>query len=243
MMPMPAPTAMAMDDKMDRVAVTGSRVAEQESLGDLKLYRVPDRTTIASRQSKQVRLLDKAGVPVARIYESELYANEDIDFQPMTAILRTTNDKKNNLGLPLPSGRVQIFEIAGKGQSASRLLAAETRLRDITLNEETELELTGGPDIQVRQVHETVEVSKTRPDLPFLRGINRRNRLFDQVSRIEVTNARAYPIQVELRVYVPDNLELAKADHTAGRKNGQPIFILTVPANDSVTVLYQTSPK
>ena len=238
---MPAPPAMAKAT-MDDVVVTGSRMAEQESLGDLKLYRVPDRTTIASRQSKQVRLLDKTGVPLARVYQSDFYANEDIDFEPMTAILRTTNDKKNNLGLPLPSGRVQIFETTGKGQAVRRLLSAETRLRDITLNEETELKLTGGADIQVRQVLETVEVSKTRPAVPMVKGVTGRGRAFDKVSRIEVTNARSHAVQVELRLDVPDNYEIARADHALGRKNGRPMFVLTVPANSTATVRYQTSP-
>ena len=242
---MPAPTmaAMAKGDIQDSVVVTGSRRAEQEDLGDLKLYRVPDRTTIASRQSKQVRLLDQAAIPIARIYESDFGASYDIDSEPMTAILRTRNDKKNNLGLPLPSGRVQIFETVGKGSSAQRLLAAETRLRDLTIDEEVELELAGGPDIQVSQTLETVEVSKTRPSLPFVRGVNRRDRIFDEVSRIEVTNARAHAIQVELRLDVPDHVELTKADQTVGQKNGRPIFILTVPANGSATVRYQISPR
>ncbi|HVW68263.1 MAG TPA: hypothetical protein VHB68_04775, partial [Steroidobacteraceae bacterium] len=45
----PAPAAI------QEVAV--SALAKQEDLGDLKLYRVPERTSFTSRQSKQVRLL------------------------------------------------------------------------------------------------------------------------------------------------------------------------------------------
>ena len=232
-------TAMKRQESVEDVAVT----AVQEDLGDLKLYRVPDRTSIMSRQAKQVRLFDRKGVPVKRVYEVFLSANDDVDYQPMTSIIRTKNDKKNNLGLPLPSGRVQIFETVGTGPSAQRLLAAETQLRDIAVDEETELRLAGGPDIQVRQIRETVEVSKRRPTVPLLRGLNRRTRVFDEVSRIEVTNARAYPVEIELRLYLHDEQELTRADHTVGRKNGQPMFVLTVPANDSVTVRYQTSPK
>jgi hypothetical protein len=97
--------------------------------------------------------------------------------------------------------------------------------------------------MQVRQIRETVEVSKRRPTVPLLRGLNRRTRVFDEVSRIEVTSARAYPVEIELRLYLHDEQELTRADHTVGRKNGQPMFVLTVPANDSVTVRYQTSPK
>ena len=47
-----------------RVVVTGAKKVQQEQLGDLKLYRVPERTTVASRQSKQVRLMDRPGIPV-----------------------------------------------------------------------------------------------------------------------------------------------------------------------------------
>jgi hypothetical protein len=49
---------------------------EQEQLGDLKLYRVPERTTVASRQSKQVRLLDRLGIPVTRVYGADLADDE-----------------------------------------------------------------------------------------------------------------------------------------------------------------------
>src|SRR5262249_13930146 len=56
----PAPVAVATAQMAERdvVVLTANKVSE-EQLGDLKLYRVPDRTTVASRQSKQVRLLDK----------------------------------------------------------------------------------------------------------------------------------------------------------------------------------------
>jgi hypothetical protein len=63
-----------------------------EELGDLKLYRVPDRTTVASRQSKQVRLMDRAAVPMTRIYAAEFWANEETDYEPMIILLRTRND-------------------------------------------------------------------------------------------------------------------------------------------------------
>ncbi len=239
----------------DRVVVTANKREEtvqdaavaitaiQEDLGDLKLYRVPDRTSIMSRQAKQVRLFDREDVPVKRLYQFFVSANEDFDYEPMPALIRTKNDKKNNLGLPLPSGRVQIFETVGKGPTAQRLLAAETQLRDITVDEITEFELAGAPDVQIRQIRETAQLSQRRPAVPLVRGLNRRTRFFDEVSRIEVTNARAFPIDIEVRLFLYDGQELTRADHKVGKKNGQPIFILTVPANDSVTVRYQTSPK
>lgn len=239
-MPMPAPPPPPAAPEMARdIVVTASKRAEQEDLGDLKLYRVPDRTTVGSRQSKQVRMLDQAGIPIQKIHEAEYSANYGSDFQPMAIILRTTNDKKNNLGLPLPSGRVSVFESAGAGASARRLLAGDTNLRDLAINEETELRFAGGAAVQSRQVYESAELTPGKA-MPFLPGKSSRGGKLDQVSRIEITNAQPYAVQVEVRVYLYDGQDIVKADRPVAQKNGEPIFRLTVPANSNATIRYQT---
>jgi hypothetical protein len=236
--PPPSPTAAMME--RDAVVATGAKRAEQEDLGDLKLYRVPDRTTVSSRQAKQVRMLDQAGVPITKIREAEYSANDEADYAPMTVILRTNNDKKNNLGLPLPSGRVAVFETAGSGASAQRMLAGQTNLRDLAIDEETELRFDGGAAVQSRQIHETTDITP-RPALSFLPDkANRGGAKLDQISRIELTNAQPYAVQVEVRVYTYDGQEVVKADRAMAQKNGQPIFRLIVPANGEATIRYQT---
>jgi len=241
-MAMPAPpAAMAMaESKMDDVVVTGARRAEQEDLGDLKLYRVPDRSTIASRQAKQVRLLDSLAVPISRVYDSDLYPNNTIEFQPMEVILRTQNDTASNLGIPLPSGRVSVFETAGSGTASRRLLAGETNLRDLAVNEETEFLLSGGAAVQIRQTTE----SRQRPDAPppGVKGQTiRTGARFNMIDLVEITNAHPFPIQAEVSVYLADNEELVRADRDPERKNGRPIFRVTVPANESLEFRYQTA--
>ncbi len=239
---MPAPAAAmkagAANEARD-IIITANKT-EQEDLGDLKLYRVPDRTTISSRQSKQVRMIDAEAVPVAKIYEARLYADSDSDFEPLDLILRTKNDKKNELGIPLPSGRVMVFERAGSGAAAQRLLAGQTTLRDLAIDEETELRLTGGPDIQARQVNESIDITRTRPALRPIPGVRVSGRTVSAVNRIELSNARPYPVQAEVRIDLDDGQEIARSDVTPGKKNGQPIFKVTLPANDTLNIRYQT---
>ena len=240
--PMPPPPAAMAQRSGEKVVVTSALRVEQEELGDLKLYRVPDRTTVASRQSKQVRLFDRAGVPVTKIYEADLYANTPMDFQPVPVLLRARNDKKSNLGLPLPSGRVLVFETAGAGASAQRLLAGETGLRDIAVDEETELRLTGGVDVQIRQIEESVEkVATPRLAPPPLPGVNAQTSQIDEISRIELTNARPFPVHVEVRLTLNDGQRLVRADRPVAQKNGRPMFRVTIPANDSLRIRYQTA--
>jgi hypothetical protein len=250
-------------DDFDRVVVTGMRMEAmamappppapaamaseviQEELGDLKLYRVPDRVSVLSRQAKQVRMFDRADVPVTRLFEVNFTSNYNTNFTAAPLILRTTNDKENNLGLPLPQGRVQMFELVGEGAEQRRLLAGQTTLRDLALDEETEFEFNGGPDIQARQIVETRSLSPERslPLAPVLRavpGVNAGSRVLQEINRIEISNARPYPVDVDVRLYMQGDAQMLRADAPYGQKDGRPIFQLTVPANDTLVVRYQT---
>ena len=227
-----APAAMSLEE----VVVTGAKRVQQEKLGDLKLYRVPERTTLASRQSKQVRLMDQSGIPVATIYGLDLGADVD----STTAAhrwLRTKNTAANHLGLPLPSGSVAAFA-PYKGE---RLLQHESDLRDIAVDEEVELDLGESADVQVK-----AEVEETRVDsahaklLPLVPGVALRSVKVDDVLRVEVSNARAAAIEFELRLQLPEGGRIVRADHPLGSKNGRPIFRFKVPANQTVAVRFQT---
>src|SRR3546814_18204764 len=96
-----------------REIMVSARKVVEEQLGDLKLYRVPEPTTVASRQSKQVRLLDRAGVPVERIYTAEIGPHGPTGSHPAGVVLRTKNDAAPHLGLALPPGRIAVLQRAG----------------------------------------------------------------------------------------------------------------------------------
>jgi hypothetical protein len=74
-----------------------------------------------------------------------------------------------------------------------------------------------------------------------LPGVNAGTRTLEQINRIELTNAKPYDVTVEVRLYLQAGAEMIRADAPYGQKNGRPIFRLTLPANDSLTVRYQTS--
>ncbi len=62
--PPPPPVAMAAPAMM----------AQQEELGDLKLYRIPEPVTVAAKSQKQVAFLDRNGIKVETLYRQRLYA-------------------------------------------------------------------------------------------------------------------------------------------------------------------------
>ena len=96
---------------MAEIAVTGSRI-EREEFGDYQLYRLPWRTDLAARQTKQVLFLDEPEVRIERFYGFRL---ESLT-QPLpdevaipNLIVRFENTRADGLGEPLPSGVVRVF--------------------------------------------------------------------------------------------------------------------------------------
>jgi hypothetical protein len=234
---MPAVAGRAPAALMESVVVAAQRVTE-EQLGDLKLYRVPERTTVASRQSKQVRLMDRSRVPIQTVYSAELAANDTAGWAPAKRLLRTKNSAQNQLGLPLPSGSVAVFAPHGD----ESLLEHESGLRDTALDEELEIDMGTSSDVQYSIVHEQSSFDSAHAQmLPLVPGVTQlRSVKVDDVSRVDISNARSSAVAFELRLQLAEGARVIRADHPLGRKNGRPIFKLTVPANGTVTVRYQT---
>jgi hypothetical protein len=231
-----APIAMAMRAaSLQDIAVTANKV-QQEQLGDLKLYRVPERTTLASRQSKQVRLMDRSGIPVNTVYGVDVQVDEDGAASTRAhRLLRTKNTPANHLGLPLPSGSIAVFGTV----SDQRLLEHESGLRDIALDEEVEINAGESPDVQVTATKEKVSVDPAADMLPLVPGVSLRSAKVAAANRVVISNARPSEVQFELRLQLPAGARVVRADHALGNKNGRPIFRFDVPANETVTVRYQ----
>ena len=226
---------MAPASALQEVTVTMRKV-EQEQLGDLKLYRIPERTTVASRQSKQVRLLDRAAIPVTIFYRADL--SPDAAEAPFAAerSLRTVNDKANHLGLPLPSGSVAVFAL----HDGRRLLLHESSLRDLAVNEKVEIGLGPSADVQVALLHEKISIDSAHAKLlPLLPGVTLRRAARERVERVQISNARPESIRMELRVALNDGAQVIRADHPLDSKDGRPTFTLSVPAQGSAALRYQ----
>ncbi len=213
---LPHPAAAPAAASLAGVMLTDQRV-QQEQLGDLKLYRIQEPTTVASRQSKQVRLLDRMAIPVATVYGMDLPVDDNPNGPggalPASRYLRTRNAEANQLGIPLPSGRVQVFAV----HQGRRLLEHESKLRDLAVDEEVEIDLGPSPDVQV-------EATRT-----------------GHSHRIEISNARAAAIAFELKLRLPEGMRIVDATPSMRTKNGRPIVALTIAAHSVAVVRYRTS--
>jgi len=228
-MAVPAPLAMAS---------ARAQLVQEEQLGDLKLYRVPDRASVSSHQVKQVRLLDREGVPVQLVYTAELFADRPVEALPLRRTLRTRNDAAHHLGLALPSGEVLSFEAYGDAP----LLLSESPLRDTAVDEEVEIDTGSSPDVRLRAVQEALAPSgEVKPLLPLLPGVAAQPTAVPaKVSRVEIRNARDSAIDLEIILRMQNGVRLIAADHEVADRDGKVVFHLTLAAGDTSTIRYQT---
>lgn len=223
--PMAAPPPVAMARAaMDEVVVTGSRVARQGELGDYKIYTLPEPTTVAARQTKQVRFLEREGVAYERAYRADVL-NADDESRPTAIVLKLKNEEAAGLGVALPGGSVAVMQPDGAG---GVLLAGQDRFVDKGVGLPVRLSFGESPDVRVQT--RLVKSDSTK------RGAVTTQRLEVETT---VTNARSEPVTVELVAdaamqrgfRIRSQSIRSRIDDT-----GYPVWTVTVPANGAATL-------
>lgn len=201
------------------IVVTGARmrVAVQEDLGDLKAYRIPDRTTVAGKAQKQVAMLAKDAVPVRIVYESQIGFGDAGDPQ---IVLRALNKESDGLGLPLPAGPVALFERQGERS----LLIDESSTDDKAVGEEVEVKFPATANVTVELKQQQAPQKQSGP----------RRYAFELIVR----NANPFPVQFEGKFDIDPPL-MRGPSVKLSKKDGQNLWAVTVPANASRTLTYQ----
>jgi len=197
--------------------VTG-QLAQQEELGDLKLYRIPERTTVASMSQKQVALLDRPAVPVEAIYRITPLGEDMAG--GVQLVLRAQNRKAKGLGLPLPAGRVAVSEPMG----GRAILLGEGAIDDKAVDEDVEVEVAEATDVTAR----------------IVKG-KEGKRWVDET--LTVTNAAPHPIRFEAEFVGSAGLKPTRASQRLGRRRGEDAWVVDIPANGTATLTYRLNTR
>ena len=217
--PPPAPVGRAAAES---IIVTGARapaamMAEQEALGELKLYRIPEPVTVAANSQKQVALLQRSNVPVEIVYRRRVAGEGQGGATP---VVTARNSDRGGLGLPLPSGEVAFFQV----HEGRRVLIGQGRTRDLAVGEAVEIELGESIDVHTR-IEKLEEFAGGGGDY-----------------RLTVTNAKDRPVPFEAELFTQGQ-RLGWSEARLAKRNGRPLWRVTVPANGSTTLRYRLEPQ
>ena len=226
------PMGQAQQFEESNIVVTGSRIpaqnmdsvmpvttisAQLEALGDLKLYRIPEPVTVAANSQKQVALLQRSDVHIDLVYRQHLTPGEANGTESAQRTLVTRNREADGLGIPLPGGRLVAFAAV----DGRPVVVGEGGLRDRAVGEDVEVELGASPGVN----------SQTR-----LVRDGKTQREFD----LTVTNDHPTPVRYEAEFAADEGMRFRPAQHL-DRRDGRPLWAVTVPANGSASLRYRVA--
>ena len=207
----------------------GTEVAGRERLGDFYLYPLPERTTIANAQTKQVSFLDVGGAPALRAYE---YRNSWLGTsdQPVSAnsVLRFSSSRSGGLGDALPAGTVRVYQRDARG---SPQFVGESAIGHTPMGSDLGLVTGQAFDIKVQPTVEKRERVDTSPR-------------WRTTMRYRLTNASPRVVTVDLvqAGLWGDTRIVAESATSERRSADEALWRVAVPANGeaSVTATFDT---
>lgn len=192
----------------------------QESLGDYHIYRpLQERVDFSGGESITVRIYDSRHVSYEKTYVFENTERSKRE-EPLVVEITVLNNEENNLNIPLPQGKVNLYYSKG----GSLEFAGEDRLDQVPKGEIAEIRAGRAFDV----------IGKRR-----VLNYDRQHKSEEGSIEIRVTNTRAKEINVRLVEHIRGDWVIKEASANYTKKDASTIhFPLTVPPESSETITY-----
>lgn len=162
---------------------TGGEESDASSFADYHIYPLPEATTIAENQTKQVSFLDAAGARANKIYSVERSGFGTERFASGAAVrLALTNSREAGLGAPLPAGTVRLY---AKDSTGRAQFIGEDRIDHIAQGSDIELDVGTAFDVTAQSTVESREAPAEGVSVTQMTYVFR--------------NARAEPVTIAFR--------------------------------------------
>jgi hypothetical protein len=166
-----------------RSAGSEANTGPGRALGDFYIYSLPERTTIAQNQTKQVSFLDAQGVTAHKVYQWDADALVSAS-EPAHAVVGVDfmNSSGGGLGSGLPAGTVRIYE---RDQSGAPKFVGEAPIGHVPQGSELLLKMGEAFDVTVQPTlvsDEKISSTRSRYSMSYL-----------------IRNARPDAVTVEIR--------------------------------------------
>jgi hypothetical protein len=209
----------------------GTETAPRERLGDFYLYPLPERTTIANAQTKQVSFLDVRSVPARRAYSfNNGWLATAEQPRSVDTVLVFTTGRAGGLGDAIPAGTVRVYQRDARGAPQ---FVGETAVGHIPMGSDVGLKTGEAFDIKVQPIVEKRErLSESR---------------WRTQMRYTLTNASPQAVTVDLfqsglDAFWRDSRIVSESQKSDRMDAGMAVWHVQVPANGnaSVTATFDT---
>lgn len=212
--------------------VVAEKSMREEGLFEYHLYTLGRRTTLADNQTKQVALLSATRVPVTKEYviNSTGYGPHRSDIAQKlktTVYIKFRNDKKSNIGVPLPKGIVRMYKNDSTG---SPQFVGEDRIDHTPEKESVSLRLGNAFDITAERRQINYRKRSVRP--PYKNA-------YEVTVEITVKNAKKEPVTVTIPVPMDGEWTIQNETHKHTRTNAHTAtWNIRAPAKNKTVLRY-----
>lgn len=224
--------------EMRAMAAAPAPAPQSQPSGEYHSYTLPARVDLPDGSVQRATLLDPArGVSCARRYETrsplQYYRRGtpiiDADYgssgtQTVQAMLAFENAKSAGLGLPLPAGRLRVYERGSAGDA----FLGEAGLGHTAAGRKVDVALGDAFDLQAERTQKDLKLANDRLSLT-------------ETIEVEVNNAKGSAASVRVLESLPrwSAWEIVESSIPSERVDAQTVgFDLRVPANAKATVRY-----
>lgn len=236
-----APRSAAMAAPMAKMAMSdssyGSGIEAQDS-GEYHAYPLPKPVDLPNGSVQRISLLDavqsaryqrryELGNVLAGYRPSRPNVQAFVDEQtlPVNVVLTFQNEKLSGLGMPLPNGRVRVFQAGASGDD----LLGEAYLAHTASGQEIKLALGEVFDLRGKRNSTALQLADDRLSLT-------------ETVEFTLTNAKSQAATLHLNEALTrwQDWEIVESSHEWKPVNAQTIgFEVTVPAGKEITVSYR----
>lgn len=209
---------------------SAAMVAEfaEKPLLEYHLYTLERRTTLKNNQIKQISLFSAQQVPINKLFIFEStprYSySRGVNKGKIQVKLEFTNSEKENLGIPLPEGKVRVYK---EDEEGSLQFVGEDLIKYTPREEKVKIYIGDASDlVGERTCTATRQITKTVREESY--KISLRNRKDKQVEIIVIEH-----------LYRDLNWEITQNSHPFTKKDAQTIeFKVKVPKDGEEIITY-----
>ncbi len=219
--------------------VATSPQMREENLFEYHLYTLQRPTTIRDNQTKQVSLLNAAGVSVNKEFRLQgnpyYYRGRQGDLGQKLKVgvfVEFDNRKQVNLGIALPKGIVRVYKQDKQGRPQ---FVGEDRIDHTPENETVRLKLGDAFD---------VTASRKQTDFRKLSGDSRYNYCFESAYEIKLKNAKDEDVMVTIAEPVPGDWRILNESHKHRKASADTaLWKIKVPSKGATILKYRVEVK
>lgn len=220
-------------------AAPAAQSMREESMFEYHLYSLERPTDIGVKQKKQVTLLQAENVVCTKEFllpGEEAYFSAgvgEIGRKLKVAVrLEVKNEKKDNLGMPLPAGTVRVYK---KDESGFLQFVGEDQVAHTPERSSIQLHLGDAFDITA---------DKRQTDFKKQAGIVPFNAQFESAYAITLNNAKKEPVLVKVQEPIPGDWAILSESAPHTKENAHlASWKVTIPAEASAQLTYRVRVK